>query len=207
MNILSVLEGGIAGAVDDSLKILEQGGIVAYPTESFYALGVNALNEPAVKKLLHLKKRPAEKAIPVIIGTRSLLETIVKTIPFQARNLMDQFWPGALTLIFYAGEIVPELLLGGGGKIAVRIPGDSFALALAQASPFPVTATSANTSGGNPSRRAQEVVQYFGNEVDLVIDQGETPGGEPSTILDVTVEPSRVIRKGKISPDLLSASR
>lgn len=207
MHILSVNERGIAEAVNDSLKILEQGGIVAYPTESFYALGVKALNEPAVIKLFHLKKRPAEKAIPVIIGTRDLLETIVKTIPFQARGLMDKFWPGGLTLIFHAGEIVPDVLLGGGGKIAVRIPGDSFALAFAQASLFPITATSANMSGGKPSRRAQEVVQYFGKEVDLVIDQGETPGGKPSTILDVTVEPSRVIREGKISPDLLSASR
>lgn len=207
MYILSIDERGIVRGLKDSLKILERGGIVAYPTESFYALGVNALNAPAVKKLLYLKKRPAEKAIPVIIGTRDHLETIVKTIPFQARDLMDKFWPGALTLIFHSSEIVPEVLLGGGGKIAVRIPGDSFALALAQVSPFPITATSANTSGGNPSRKAQEVVQYFGDEVDLVIDQGETPGGKPSTILDVTVEPSRVIRKGKISPDLLSASR
>lgn len=207
MHILSVNKRTVAGAVSDSIKILEHGGIVAYPTESFYALGVNALNAPAVKKLLELKERPAEKAIPVIIGTRDVLENIVETIPFQAREIMDEFWPGALTLIFYAGKIVPRVLLGGGEKIAVRIPGDSFALTLAQASPFPITATSANMSGGSPSRRAQEVVQYFGKEVDLIIDQGETPGGEPSTILDITVEPSRVVRKGKISPDLLSSSR
>lgn len=207
MHILSVNKRGLPGAVSDSIKILEHGGIVAYPTESFYALGVNALNAPAVIKLLDLKKRPAEKAIPVIIGTRDILEKIVKTIPFQARALMDKFWPGALTLIFHAGEIVPKVLLGGTEKIAVRVPGDSFALTLAQAFPFPITTTSANISGGSPPRSAQEVVQYFGKEVDLVIDQGETPGGEPSTILDITVEPPRVVRNGKISPDLLSSSR
>jgi L-threonylcarbamoyladenylate synthase len=190
-----------------ALRILKSGGIVAYPTESFYALGVMALNEEAVKKLYLLKKRPPDKAMPVIIGSSALLKTMVTSIPPQAVPLMERFWPGPLTLVFHARENLPELLLGGTKKIAIRIPGDSFALVLARTAGFPITATSANLSGSMPSQRADEVLHYFGENVDIIVEQEKTPGGKPSTIADVTVDPPKVIREGSISLDVLNTVR
>lgn len=184
--------------ITEALKILKNNGIIAYPTESFYALGVLATNESAVKRLYELKKRPTGKAMPIIVGDMDTLKSIVKFIPLQAKELMKRFWPGPLTMIFEARNNVPPLLTGNSGKIAARIPGESAALHLARAAGFPVTATSANPSSSLPAKTADEVIDYFGDNIDLVIDSGETPGGKPSTIVDVTVTPPKILRKGRV---------
>jgi L-threonylcarbamoyladenylate synthase len=201
MLILPFTENTSEKAVAESLRILKDGGIVAYPTESFYALGVLATDENAVKKLFKLKKRPAEKPLPVIVGDMDTLLSVVKNIPSQAKDLMKRFWPGQLTMIFNALDNIPELLTAGSQNIAVRIPGDSFALNLARASKFPVTATSANPSGLPPAKDAEAVKNYFGDNINLIIDAGKTPGGKPSTIVDITVVPPRILRQGKIILD------
>ncbi len=183
------------------LRVLERGGIVAYPTESFYALGVMADNEAALKRLYELKKRSLEKAMPVIVGNNDILKTVVKSIPSQAEKLMEKFWPGALTIVFEARDNLPELLTGSQNTVAARIPGKSFALSLARVAHFPITATSANRSGKVPAREPGQLIDYFGGKIDLIVDGGKTPGGKPSTIIDVTVTPPRVLRKGSISFD------
>jgi len=200
---LSLYKSPVDEITAEALQILKKGGIVAYPTESFYALGVMANNETAVTKLYKLKKRPFEKAMPVIVGNYEVLKTIVKSIPPQAEKLMENFWPGALTIIFDAIDGLPELLSGRTNKIAVRIPGKSFALQLAKAANFPITATSANPSGKLPAQKPEEVINYFGEGIDLIIDGRKTPGGKPSTIIDVTVVPSKVLREGSISSEQL----
>lgn len=181
-----------------SLGILKNRGIIAYPTESFYALGVLATDEAAVKKLFDLKKRPTDKPLPIIIGDINSLGAIVQNIPVQAGDLMKKFWPGPLTLIFEAKETLPSLLTGDKCRVAVRIPGDSVALYLARALQFPITSTSANPSGRPPAEDTDAVINYFGNKIDLIIDGGITPGGKPSTIVDVTVAPPKVLREGRI---------
>jgi len=196
---LSLDESTIKKVIKEALKALKKGGIVAYPTESFYALGVMANDKTALKKLYALKKRPLEKALPLIVGNEKILKSIVKSIPPQAEKLIKKYWPGPLTIIFYAKENLPQMLTGKKNKIAIRIPGESFALHLAKAADFPITATSANPSGKPPAQSAEEVINYFKEDIDLVVDQGKTPGGEPSTIIDVTVIPLRVLREGKIS--------
>ena len=195
---LSFRENTEEEIIAEALHVLKKGGIVAYPTESFYALGVMAADGDAVRKLYRLKKRPLEKAMPVIIGNEGILKTIVKSIPPQALKLMEKFWPGPLTLVFDARDNLPELLLGRTKKIAVRIPGNSFALRLAKAADFPITATSANISGKMPAQSSDGVINYFGENIDLVVDVPKTPGGKPSTIVDVTVTPPKVLREGSI---------
>ena len=195
---LSLNENPEEIVIEKALKVLKNGGIVVYPTESFYALGVMAINENAVTRLFELKKRPPQKPMPVIIGSRDVLPSIAKTIPREAEELMKEFWPGALTIVFNAVNTVPDILTGGTGKIAVRIPGNSFALNLAKTAGFPITATSANLSGRPPAQAAEEIIDYFGREIDLIIDAGRTLGGKPSTIVDVTVTPVRVLRKGSV---------
>jgi len=200
---LSLYENPVEEVVIEALKILKNSGIVAYPTESFYALGVMANDEVALKKLYGLKKRPLEKAMPVIVGNNDVLKSIVKLIPPHAEKLMKKFWPGPLTIIFEAKDTLPELLTSSKDRVAVRIPGNSFALCLAKAADFPITATSANPSGKEPSQEPERVIEYFGEDIDLVVDGRKTPGGKPSTIIDVTATPIKVLRKGSISPELL----
>jgi len=182
-----------------SSEILKSRGIIAYPTESFYALGALATDEYALKKLFDLKQRPAEKPLPIIVGDLDLLLSFVRQIPPHARLLIEKFWPGPLTLIFEARENISELLTCGTGKVAVRIPGKGIALDLARSLGLPLTSTSANPSGQRPAVETTQLTSYFGDKIDLIIDYGRTPGGKPSTIVDVTVEPPKVLRTGRIT--------
>jgi len=179
--------------------VVNNGGIIAYPTESFYALGALASDDKALKRLFELKGRPPGKPLPLIVGDKDVLLSVVQCIPDQARDLMERFWPGPLTIVFKAREGVSHLLTGNTGNVAVRIPGDSPALYLARALRSPITATSANPSAKPPAETAGEVSDYFGARVDMIIDSGRSPGGKPSTIVDVTVVPLRILREGRVS--------
>jgi len=201
MQILSFEKNTSEQIRSEALKVLEKGGIVAYATESFYALGVPATDEEAVKRLFELKKRPPEKPLPVIIGDVAMLKSIVKDIPRSARGLMEKYWPGPLTIVFHAADNIPALLTGGTGRVAARIPGESTALFLAGELRLPLTATSANPSSQPPAETPGQVMDYFGDKAGLIIDTGRSPGGMPSTIIDVTVTPPRILRAGSVRPD------
>jgi L-threonylcarbamoyladenylate synthase len=189
-----------------AVDTLTKGGIVAYPTETFYGLGASFDEEESLKKLYRIKQRPRDKAMPLIIGNRDLLSILTYAVNVEAKSLMDRFWPGPLTLIFNARENLSEFITAGTGKVAVRLPGESFALHLARAAPFPVTATSANLSGMTPARDAETVIEYFGANIDLVIDGGPTPAGLPSTLVDVTGDTAKILREGVIQKEALLAA-
>jgi L-threonylcarbamoyladenylate synthase len=195
---LSLSEIPLEDVLEITASVLEGGGILAYPTESYYALGVIATDPEAVRKLFAIKQRPGDKPLPVIVGNMTVLEGIVLSVPDRARNLMEKYWPGALTIIFKAGDAVAAQATGGTGTVAVRIPGASFALQMVQRISVPVTATSANMSSMPPASNAGMVRKYFGTELDLLIDGGDSPGGEPSTIVDATVSPCRIVRQGSL---------
>jgi L-threonylcarbamoyladenylate synthase len=182
---------------------LQKGGIIAYPTETFYGLGAKFDDENALRKLYDIKQRPHNKAIPLIIGERKLLSVITGHITTTASALMDRFWPGPLTLILPARENISDYITAGTNTVAVRIPGESFALKLAQAARFPITATSANPSGVPPAQDAGTVIGYFGDRFDLIIDAGPTPGGLPSTIVDARGSASIILREGAINRESL----
>ncbi len=182
----------------EAVRFLKSGGIIAYPTETFYAIGVNAMDEGALKKLYKLKGRPQKKPLPVIIGDKKRLKTLIKRLSPQAEKLIKRFWPGPLTIVFEASLDIPELLTAKTGKIAVRIPGEKIALGLLKKAGFPITSTSANPSGKPPATRPEKVIKYFGNRIVLLIDGGKTPGGKPSTIVDVT-GPMKILREGAVS--------
>lgn len=192
--------------IDRAVDVLETGGIIAYPTETFYGLGVKFDIFDSLKRLYELKNRPREKAMPVIIGDRCLLSEIVpdrwlKNMPPAAGLLMERFWPGPLTLLLPAKKGLSEHLTADTGKIAVRTPGESIALHLAKKAVFPLTATSANLSGMPPAEDAATVLRYFGERIDLLIDGGKTPGGLPSTIADVSHSGIEIVREGAIGKD------
>jgi len=189
-------------ALVSAIRILKKGGIIAYPTETFYALGVKFDLPGSLQTLYEIKKRPREKALPLIIGEKEIIGLVAAPVSKKTLSLMDKFWPGPLTLILAAKENISEYLTAGTHTVAVRIPGRSFALNLARAVDFPITATSANISGMPPAQDAATVVQYFGDAVDLILDGGRTPGGNPSTIADVTGKDFRIRREGAIGKEV-----
>ncbi len=196
--IIPFNENSSVKIIRDSLGIIERGGIVAYPTESFYALGVLATDEKALERLFLLKKRPAEKPLPLIVGDLETLASVVKKVPDRAAELMKRYWPGPLTIIFEAADNISDLLTAGTGRVAVRMPGESAALRLAREAGFPITATSANISSEPPADNIDAILNYFGDSIDLIIDGGRTPGGKPSTIVDATTGTLKILREGRI---------
>jgi len=187
-----------AAAIAIAMEVLGMGVIVAYPTETFYALGAIASSDEALSKLFALKGRGNDKAASLIIGSASSAEQLVSDVSPLARKLMHSHWPGPLTLVLNAAPGLSAYITRN-DTVALRVPGDSFALRLARASGFPITATSANPAGKPPADNAQAVEDYFGQSVNLLIDGGDTPGGKPSTIVDATGETPRVIRQGALS--------
>ena len=198
MDILSALGPGCGEAVLRAASLIGAGGIVAFPTETFYGLGVRYNHTDGIRRLCDIKRRPPEKAIPLIIGDMAMLQMVAAKVDPLARSIAESFWPGPLTILFEARDELPSLLTAGTGKVAVRIPGPSIALSLARALPFPITATSANISGTPPAGRPEEVISCFGDSIDMLLDGGPTPGGRPSTIIDVSGGRLQLLREGII---------
>jgi L-threonylcarbamoyladenylate synthase len=182
-------------------QILFSDGIVAFPTETFYGLAVNALKEKAIGRLFSVKKRPSDRPVLILIPSLECLGRYVTQVPEIAIRLIDRFWPGGLTMLFQARSDVSSLLTAGSGKIGVRLSSHPIATGLAKIIDAPITGTSANISGYPPCTNAYEVRDHLKEEVDLILDGGDAKGGKGSTILDVTVVPPRILREGVISTD------
>jgi L-threonylcarbamoyladenylate synthase len=195
--LIRVSPVNIESALDDAVRILRQGGIIAYPTETFYGLGAKYDVEPALQRLCDIKKRPGKMAMPVIIGDLEQLELLTERIPDKAGALISKFWPGPLTLLFEARSRLSDFIVAE-HKVAVRMPGESFALRLARASGFPVTATSANISGMPPGENIQMVMNYFNDALELIVDGGELKSLLPSTIVDATGPELKILRQGLV---------
>ncbi len=185
-------------ALDEAVRVLAIGGVVAYPTETFYGLGVRFDNVTALEKLASLKGRAAGKAFPLIVGDEAVLALVAAEVGEQAEALISVYWPGALTILFPVRPGLPERI-SANRKVAVRMPGGAFALTLAKAAGVPVTSTSANPGAMYPPVTAGEVMRYFmAGGVDLLIDGGTTAGGEPSTIVDASGPEIKLVRKGAV---------
>lgn len=184
-------------------EILEDGGIIGYPTDTVYGLGANAFNSRAIRKIFTLKKRDFSKPILLVISKEFHLREIVEEIPSQALKLIKTFWPGPLTIIFKAGKKLPSILTGEKGTVGIRVPDNLITLKLLSLCKFPITSTSANPSGMPSSENALQVKKYFSGKIDLIIDGGECNNPEPSTIVDFTQEKIKIVREGRISQDKL----
>ncbi|MBI3399125.1 MAG: threonylcarbamoyl-AMP synthase [Deltaproteobacteria bacterium] len=179
--------------------IFKKGGIIAYPTETFYGLGVDPFNESAVKKLFQLKGRGFDKPISMLAKDKNMLLPVVEEIPPAAEKLIKKFWPGPLTIIFKAKKTVPSIITGSTGKIAVRISSNPIAQKLLENINSPITTTSANPSGKKSPVTAKEVMDYFKDKIDLILDGGALSGKLGSTIVDVTEGDLKIIREGEIA--------
>ncbi len=177
-------------------KVLLQGGVIAFPTDTFYGLGVDPFNREAVERVFKIKGRDKKKPLLLLVSSREQLETLVKEITPTHLVLMQKFWPGPLTLLFEPRSIIPENV--SADRIGIRQPGNSMTRNLISALGQPITAPSANLSGEEPPVTARQVQQSLGSHVDLVLDGGPCPGGEPSTLIDPVETPIQLVRPGAI---------
>jgi L-threonylcarbamoyladenylate synthase len=187
----------------EAVRVLCEGGVVAFPTETFYGLGADARNETAVEKIFRIKGRNFRNPLSVIVANDRDVIPLVEEIPAAAKILMQTFWPGPLTLVFRASSSVLPRLTANTGKIGIRVSSHPLARLLAGGLGGPLTATSANLSGGPECSSADAVIRALGELSGSVIDGGEIPGGAGSTILDVTIFPPRILREGAISGDFI----
>ena len=188
--------------LDEAARVLGRGGLVAFPTETFYGLGAAALDRRAVRRVFEVKGRPASMPLLVLVDSEAMVGRVALEIPARARALITRHWPGALTLVLRASAGLPAELTAGTGTVGVRLPAHATARALVRALGAPVTAPSANPTGAEPPTTAGAVLAHFGDALDLVLDGGPTSGGAPSTVVDVTVDPPRVIRQGAVTVSL-----
>lgn len=184
-------------------EILKRGGLVAFPTETVYGLGADALNEDAARKTYAAKGRPSDNPLIVHIADVVALDSIVQKVPEKARRVIERFWPGPLTLVFEKNEHVPFGTTGGLQTVAVRMPVDEVARAVIVAGGGYVSAPSANTSGRPSPTSAEHVADDMDGKIDMIIDGGSVDIGLESTILDVTVEPPMILRPGAITKEML----
>lgn len=185
--------------IRQAVLVLQAGGVVAFPTETFYGLAVDAMNDGAIERIFAIKGRAFSNPIALIAGEKSGIGPLAAEIPAAAQKLMQAFWPGPLTLLFSASPRISPRLAAGTGKIGIRVSSHPIAAALARRLGGPITATSANLSGTPACNTAAEVLANMGNHVDLVIDGGATPGGRGSTLLDLTADPPVCLREGAIT--------
>ncbi len=178
--------------------LLRQGGLVAFPTESWYGLAADPFDPEALERLFAVKQRGKDKPLPTIISSCDQLALLAQEVPPASRVLMERFWPGPLTLVFPARSHLPPLLTAGTGTVAVRCSSHPVAIELAKAFGGPITATSANISGRPPQDTAQGVADCLGAEVDMILDGGRTAGVCATTMVSCLEGTLSCIRRGQI---------
>ncbi|MDI6806035.1 MAG: L-threonylcarbamoyladenylate synthase [Candidatus Bathyarchaeia archaeon] len=183
-------------AIRAAANIIKNGGLVAFPTETVYGLGADALNAKAVLALFEAKKRPLDNPPIVHVGKIENVYKLVREVPPKAEVLMRKFWPGPLTLIFKRSDVVPSVTVAGLDTIAIRMPRHNVALALLRESNCPIAAPSANLAGKPSPTSANHVLEDLNGRIDAVLDAGPTHIGVESTVLDMTAKPPQILRPG-----------
>lgn len=188
--------------IKEAAQVLREGRLVAFPTDTLYGLGANATDPRAIEAVFSVKSRPKDKPLIVLAQDFSMVEQLVEGIDALAWELMNYFWPGPLTLIFFASPRLPNTLTGNTKRLGVRVPDSTITQALLKATSFPLTATSANRSGGKDPVDAKIVWRELAGSIDLILDGGPLKG-VPSTLLDLTLRPPQVLRQGAIPNQLI----
>ena len=186
-------------AISLAASLIRKGGIVAYPTDTIYGLGVNVYDEEALRRLYRVKQRSLNKPTGVLICEESQLYNMVEDFPENAKTLMKKFWPGALTIVFRASARLSKMLTGGSGTVGIRIPENRIAVSLIRESGIPITSPSANITGHSPNLCREEILKEFDGKIDMVVDGGKSESPVPSTVLDLSRQEPVIIRHGRIS--------
>jgi L-threonylcarbamoyladenylate synthase len=193
-------------AIGTAARILAEGGLVAFPTDTVYGVGAHVFQPDAVERIYVAKIRPRDKAIPILLAQAEDLALVAEGITETAWLLAERFWPGGLTLVLPRKANVPDVVSAGGAAVAVRVPDHPVPQALITALGAPLAGTSANLSGRPSPVTAQEVEIELGGRIELILDGGRCPGGVPSTVLDLSTDPPAILRAGAISVEEIKAA-
>jgi L-threonylcarbamoyladenylate synthase len=191
-------------AIAQAAAIICDGGLVAFPTETVYGLGADAMNEQAVQRIFLAKGRPADNPLIVHVNSREMLNRVACEVSGKAETLMKKFWPGALTLVLQRREAVAPTVSAGLQTVAVRMPANPIALALLEKAQTPIAAPSANVSGKPSPTLAAHVLEDLDGRIEMILDGGQTNIGIESTVLDVTQEVPLILRPGWITREMLA---
>jgi L-threonylcarbamoyladenylate synthase len=185
--------------INEAAKIIKAGGLVAFPTDTVYGLGVNPFNREAVERIYLVKQRPGDLPLPVLLPDRNEVYSAASEVSPVALSLMERFWPGELTIVLYKSTGFPDYITAKSDKIAVRVPDHIVPVMLMKKAGVPVVGTSANLSNLPSALTAEEVEKQLGGKVDMIINGGKSPGGIESTLVDMTGPEPVVLREGAIS--------
>ncbi len=192
-------------AVSQAATLIQQGGLVAFPTETVYGLGADGLNATAVSRIFAAKQRPFHDPIILHLAEAADLTRVARNIPAVAWELAREFWPGPLTMVLHKADCVPDIVTAGGATVAVRCPRHPLAQALIKAAGTPIAAPSANRFSHTSPTTAQHVWDDLAGRIDMILDGGATPIGVESTVLDLTQEPPVLLRPGGVTLEALTA--
>ncbi len=198
-NIIKLHDASIGRAADEAARVLRDGGIVVYPTDTLYGIGCIVTNDEALANLYDLKGRAVHMPLPVMIARPDDLAGLAVNVSREAWKLMQAFWPGALTVVLQARKEVSKLLLGGGESIGIRMPNSELCRRMVIQAGNPVVTTSANRSGEPPVDTIRALPDSILRRIDLAIDGGEIPGGTPSSVIDFTGGKCALLREGALS--------
>jgi tRNA threonylcarbamoyl adenosine modification protein (Sua5/YciO/YrdC/YwlC family) len=184
-------------AIQRALEVINNGGLIAFPTDTVYGIGASAYQEDAIQKIYQVKERSHLKAIPILISDTEELDLVAQKISPGTKKIINHYWPGPLTLVLPKQPALPDNL-SQTNSIGVRVPDDNLTRELLRKI-GPMAATSANLSGQPSALNASEVLEYLGGKIDLVLDGGPVQGGQASTVVDLTGEIPQLVREGPIS--------
>ena len=199
MDVVTEIHVADTAALQRAARIIAEGGVVAFPTDTVYGLGCDLFNTRAVERIYAIKGRPARMPLIAMFGLPEQWALVADELPERARTLMARWWPGPLTLIAPARPEVPARVLGGGTTIGMRMPDHPAALALFYLVARPLATTSANRSGAPPACSAEEVYAQLHGEIELILDAGASPHGQASTVLDCITDPPTILRPGPLT--------
>jgi len=187
-----------SGDIHRIIRVLRRGGLVVFPTDTFYGLGGDGLSPAVIRRVFDLKLRQASKPLLVLVSDLDMVRRLARDIPSVFWKIVEEFWPGPLTIALLASAAVPKELCGGGDSLAMRLPAVGWLRDLVREAEAPLIATSANISGEGEVETAEEAQRIFEAKVELIVDGGRTLGDAPSTVLDLTAHPPRIIREGAL---------
>lgn len=200
-SVIKVNSSNINTVIEMTADILKSGNLVAFPTDTVYGIGTDAFNKSAVEKIFDAKGRDSKKPLQVLIADKKDLDFIAEEKSDMLYRLVEKFMPGALTIVMLAKKDFPRWVTCGLDTVGVRMPANTLALEIIKAFGKPISATSANISGMPDPKDAQQVIEYLDGKIDLILDGGATPDNVPSTVLDISVNPPKILRQGKISAE------
>ena len=198
-----LVEADLGGQIERSIDLLSAGGVIAIPTDTFYGLAARAFDVDAVLRVFHVKGRGNDAALPLLLADPEDVSLCVDSFPPMAQKLAERFWPGALTIVLPKAVGVPDVVTGGGPTVALRVPDHLVPRQIARSLGNPITGTSANLNGVAPARSPEEVARQLGDKIEMVFNGGTLPEALPSTVVDLSFSPPKIVRSGVISSEEL----